>query len=201
MSRLIRMRLRALAVALVTGLAVFAAGCGGGSNGASSAAGADDRASLGAALHLRQHRLRGRPDQDVQDAARQVSRERRPAPDGARRARAGGCRLRAGREARPRPGARHRAPRSGAGRRSSQSRGSRPAPAGRPAKLDALLEKDTDGTPTVKEEVDGWTVLAESQASIDRFKQMRSRAARSPRAAGSPTRWRASPKTHSPVPM
>ena len=43
-----------------------------------------------------------------------------------------------------------------------------------PAKLDALLEKDTDGTPTVKEEVDGWTVLAESQASIDRFKEMRS---------------------------
>ena len=30
------------------------------------------------------------------------------------------------------------------------------------------------GTPTVKEEVDGWTVLADSQASIDRFKEMRS---------------------------
>jgi hypothetical protein len=43
-----------------------------------------------------------------------------------------------------------------------------------PAKLDALLKKDTGGTPTVKEEVDGWTVLANSQASIDRFKQMRS---------------------------
>lgn len=45
---------------------------------------------------------------------------------------------------------------------------------GDPAKLDALLEKDTGGTPTVKEEVDGWTVLADSQASIDRFKEMRS---------------------------
>ncbi|MGI8605835.1 MAG: DUF3352 domain-containing protein [Gaiellaceae bacterium] len=43
-----------------------------------------------------------------------------------------------------------------------------------PAKLDELLEKDTDGTPTVKEEVEGWTVLAESQAAIDQFKQMRS---------------------------
>jgi hypothetical protein len=43
-----------------------------------------------------------------------------------------------------------------------------------PAKLDALLEKDTGGTPTVKEEVEGWTVLAESQAAIDRFKEMRS---------------------------
>jgi hypothetical protein len=43
-----------------------------------------------------------------------------------------------------------------------------------PAKLDALLEKDTGGTPTFKEEVEGWTVLAESQASIDRFQQMRS---------------------------
>lgn len=43
-----------------------------------------------------------------------------------------------------------------------------------PAKLDELLAKDTSGTPTVKEEVEGWTVLAESQASIDRFKKMRS---------------------------
>ena len=43
-----------------------------------------------------------------------------------------------------------------------------------PAKLDALLKKDPGGTSTVKEEVDGWTVLAESQASIDRFKEMRS---------------------------
>ncbi|HYM63221.1 MAG TPA: DUF3352 domain-containing protein [Gaiellaceae bacterium] len=42
-----------------------------------------------------------------------------------------------------------------------------------PAKLDELLAKDTSGTPTVKEEVEGWTVLAESQASIDRFKKMR----------------------------
>jgi hypothetical protein len=43
-----------------------------------------------------------------------------------------------------------------------------------PAKLDALLQKDPNGTPTVKEEVDGWTVLAETQASIDLFNQMRS---------------------------
>jgi hypothetical protein len=39
-----------------------------------------------------------------------------------------------------------------------------------PAKLDALLAKDTSGTPTVREEVEGWTVLAESQAAIDHFK-------------------------------
>ena len=45
---------------------------------------------------------------------------------------------------------------------------------GDPAKLDALLEKDTGGTPYVKEEVDDWTVLADSQASIDHFKEMRS---------------------------
>ena len=41
MSRLMRVRLRALAVMLVTGLAVVAAGCGGGSGGASSAGGAE----------------------------------------------------------------------------------------------------------------------------------------------------------------
>ena len=34
--------------------------------------------------------------------------------------------------------------------------------------------KGADGTPTVKEEVEGWTVVAESQAFIDRFKEMRS---------------------------
>lgn len=42
-----------------------------------------------------------------------------------------------------------------------------------PAKLDALLAKEPAGSRPVTAEVEGWTVLAENQAAIDRFEQAR----------------------------
>ena len=174
MSRLIRVRLRALAVALVTGLAVFAAGCGGGSSGASSAAGADVApASVPVFISV------NTDFEGDQITTFRTLLDKFPGSDGLLRMALAELEqedVDFEQDVKPALGAELDIVLLDLGQG-----GEAPDPEAvallqpdDPAKLDALLEKDTDGTPIVKEEVDGWTVLAESQASIDRFKEMRS---------------------------
>ena len=174
MSRLIGMRLRALAVALVTGLAVFAAGCGGGGNGASSAAGADVApASVPVFISV------NTDFEGDQITTFRTLLDKFPGSDGLLRMALAELEqedVDFEQDVKPALGAE-----LDIVLLDLEQGGEAPDPEAvallqpdDPAKLDALLEKDTDGTPIVKEEVDGWTVLAESQASIDRFKEMRS---------------------------
>ena len=174
MSRLIRVRLRALAVALVTGLAVVAAGCGGGSGGASSAGGADIAPASSPLFISVNTDLEG-----DQITTFRTLLDRLPGSDGLLRMALAELEQKDvdfEQDVKPALG-----PELdivlldlGQGGETSNPEVVALLQPNDPAKLDALLEKDTDGTPTVKEEVDGWTVLAESQASIDRFKEMRS---------------------------
>lgn len=174
MSRLIRVRLRALAVALVTGLAVVAAGCGGGSGGASSAGGAEI-APASSPLFISVNTDLG----GDQITTFRTLLDKFPGSDGLLRMALAELEQKDvdfEQDVKPALG-----PEldivlldPGQGGETSNPEVVALLQPNDPAKLDALLEKDTDGTPTVKEEVDGWTVLAESQASIDRFKQMRS---------------------------
>ena len=174
MSRLIRVRLRALAVALVTGLAVVAAGCGGGSGGASSAGGADIAPASSPLFISVNTDLEG-----DQITTFRTLLDKFPGSDGLLRmvlAELEQKDVDFEQDVKPALG-----PELdivlldlGQGGETSNPEVVALLQPNDPAKLDALLEKDTDGTPTVKEEVDGWTVLAESQASIDRFKEMRS---------------------------
>jgi uncharacterized protein DUF3352 len=174
MSRLIRVRLGALAVALVTGLAVVAAGCGGGSGGASSVAGADI-APASAPLFISVNT----DFEGDQIKAFRTLLDKFPGSDGLLRMALAELEqedVDFEQDVKPALG-----PELDIVLLDLGQGGEAPNPEvvallqpDDPAKLDALLTKDTDGTPTVKEEVDGWTVLAESQASIDRFKQMRS---------------------------
>jgi len=174
MSRLIRVRLRALAVALVTGLAVVAAGCGGGSGGASSAGGADIAPASSPLFISVNTDLEG-----DQITTFRTLLDKFPGSDGLLRMALAELEQKDvdfEQDVKPALG-----PELdivlldlGQGGETSNPEVVALLQPGDPAKLDALLEKDTDGTPTVKEEVDGWTVLAESQASIDRFKEMRS---------------------------
>ena len=174
MSRLIGMRLRALAVALVTGLAVFAAGCGGGGNGASSAAGADVApASVPVFISV------NTDFEGDQITTFRTLLDKFPGSDGLLRMALAELEqedVDFEQDVKPALGAELDIVLLDLGQG-----GEAPDPEAvallqpdDPAKLDALLEKDTDGTPIVKEDVDGWTVLAENQASIDRFKEMRS---------------------------
>jgi hypothetical protein len=173
MSRLIGVRLRALAVVLVTGLAALAAGCGGGSS-ASSAAGVDV-APASAPLFIS-------VNTDFEGDQIKTFRtllDKFPGSDGLLRMALAELEQEDfdfEQDVKPALGSELDIVLLDLG-----PGGEAPNPEvvallqpDDPAKLDALLKKDTDGTPTVKEEVDGWTVLAESQASIDRFKQMRS---------------------------
>jgi hypothetical protein len=173
MSRLIGVRLRALAVVLVIGLATLAAGCGGSSN-ASSAAGADV-APASAPLFIS-------VNTDFEGDQIKTFRtllDKFPGSDGLLRMALAELEqedVDFEQDVKPALGSELDIVLLDLG-----PGGEAPNPEvvallqpDDPAKLDALLKKDTDGTPTVKEEVDGWTVLAESQASIDRFKQMRS---------------------------
>lgn len=174
MSRLIRVRLRALAVALVSGLAVVAAGCGGGSGGASSAAGADI-APASAPLFIS---INTDFEGDQIKTFRTLL-DKFPGSDGLLRMALAELEqedVDFERDVKPALGPELDIVLLDLGQDGEASNPEVVAllQPGDPAKLDALLEKDTDGTPTVKEEVDGWTVLAESQASIDLFKQMRS---------------------------
>jgi hypothetical protein len=174
MSRLIRVRLRALAVALVTGLAVVAAGCGGGSGGASSAGGADIAPASSPLFISVNTDLEG-----DQITTFRTLLDKFPGSDGLLRMALAELEQKDvdfEQDVKPALG-----PELDIVLLDLGQGGETPNPEvvallqpNDPAKLDALLEKDTDGTPTVKEEVDGWTVLAESQASIDRFKEMRS---------------------------
>ena len=174
MSRLIRVRLRALAVALVTGLAVVAAGCGGGSGGASSAGGADIAPASSPLFISVNTDLEG-----DQITTFRTLLDKFPGSDGLLRMALAELEQKDvdfEQDVKPALG-----PELdivlldlGQGGETSNPEVVALLQPNDPAKLDALLEKDTDGTPTVKEEVDGWTVLAESQASIDRFKEMRS---------------------------
>jgi len=174
MSRLIRVRLRALAVALVTGLAVVAAGCGGGSGGASSAGGADIAPAASPLFISVNTDLEG-----DQITTFRTLLDKFPGSDGLLRMALAELEQKDvdfEQDVKPALG-----PELdivlldlGQGGETSNPEVVALLQPNDPAKLDALLEKDTDGTPTVKEEVDGWTVLAESQASIDRFKEMRS---------------------------
>jgi hypothetical protein len=175
-SRLIRVRFRALAVAVVTGLVVVAAGCGGGSGGSSSASGADV-APASAPLFIS-------VNTDFEGDQIKTFRtllDKFPGSDGLLRM--GLAKLEQGdvdfeQDVKPALGPEFDIVLLGSADQLAEEGSSSEVVAllqpDDPAKLDALLNKDTDGTPTVKEEVDGWTVLAESQASIDRFKQMRS---------------------------
>lgn len=174
MSRLIRVRLRALAVALVTGLAVVTAGCGGGGDGASSAAGADVApASVPVFISV------NTDFEGDQITTFKTLLDKFPGSDGLLRMALAELEqedVDFEQDVKPALGAELDIVLLDLGQG-----GEAPDPEAvallqpdDPAKLDALLEKDTDGTPIVKEEVDGWTVLAESQASIDRFKEMRS---------------------------
>ena len=174
MSTLIRVRLRALAVALVTGLAVVAAGCGGGSGGASSAGGADIAPASSPLFISVNTDLEG-----DQITTFRTLLDKFPGSDGLLRMALAELEQKDvdfEQDVKPALG-----PELDIVLLDLGQGGETPNPEvvallqpGDPAKLDALLQKDTHGTPTVKEEVDGWTVLAESQASIDRFKQMRS---------------------------
>lgn len=174
MSRLIRVRLRALAVALVTCLAVVAAGCGAGSGGASSAGGAEI-APASSPLFISVNTDLG----GDQITTFRTLLDKFPGSDGLLRMALAELEQKDvdfEQDVKPALG-----PEldivlldPGQGGETSNPEVVALLQPNDPAKLDALLEKDTDGTPTVKEEVDGWTVLAESQASIDRFKQMRS---------------------------
>jgi Protein of unknown function (DUF3352) len=174
MSRLIRVRLRALAVALVTGLAVVAAGCGGGSEGASSAGGAEIAPASSPLFISVNTDLEG-----DQITTFRTLLDKFPGSDGLLRMALAELEQKDvdfEQDVKPALG-----PELDIVLLDLGQGGETPNPEvvallqpNDPAKLDALLEKDTDGTPTVKEEVDGWTVLAESQASIDRFKEMRS---------------------------
>ena len=174
MSRLIRVRLRALGVALVTVLAVFAAGCGGGGSSASTAAGADV-APASAPVFLSVNT----DFESDQITTFRTLLDKFPGSDGLLRMALAELEqedVDFERDVKPALG-----PELDIVLLDLGQGGETPNPEvvallqpNDPAKLDALLEKDTDGTPTVKEEVDGWTVLAESQASIDRFKEMRS---------------------------
>lgn len=174
MSRLIRVRFRALAVALVTGLAVVTAGCGGGGDGASSAAGADVApASVPVFISV------NTDFEGDQITTFKTLLDKFPGSDGLLRMALAELEqedVDFEQDVKPALGAELDIVLLDLGQG-----GEAPDPEAvallqpdDPAKLDALLEKDTDGTPIVKEEVDGWTVLAESQASIDRFKEMRS---------------------------
>lgn len=174
MSRLIRVRLRAFAVALVTGLAVVTAGCGGGGDGASSAAGADVvPASVPVFISV------NTDFEGDQITTFRTLLDKFPGSDGLLRMALAELEqedVDFEQDVKPALGAELDMVLLDLGQG-----GEAPDPEAvallqpdDPAKLDALLEKDTDGTPIVKEEVDGWTVLAESQASIDRFKEMRS---------------------------
>ncbi|HVD09361.1 MAG TPA: DUF3352 domain-containing protein [Gaiellaceae bacterium] len=168
------MRLRALAVALVTGLAVVAAGCGGGSGGASSAGGADIAPASSPLFISVNTDLEG-----DQITTFRTLLDKFPGSDGLLRMALAELEQKDvdfEQDVKPALG-----PELdivlldlGQGGETSNPEVVALLQPNDPAKLDALLEKDTDGTPTVKEEVDGWTVLAESQASIDRFKEMRS---------------------------
>jgi hypothetical protein len=174
MSRLMRVRLRALAVALVTGLAVVAAGCGGGSGGASSAGGAEI-APASSPLFISVNTDLG----GDQITTFRTLLDKFPGSDGLLRMALAELEQKDvdfEQDVKPALG-----PELDIVLLDLGQGGETPNPEvvallqpNDPAKLDALLERDTDGTPTVKEEVDGWTVLAESQASIDRFKEMRS---------------------------
>jgi hypothetical protein len=172
-STLIAVRLRALAVALVTGLAVTAAGCGGSSN-ASSAAGADV-APASARLFIS-------VNTDFEGDQIKTFRtllDKFPGSDGLLRMALAELEqedVDFERDVKPALGPELDIVVLDLGQDGEASNPEVVAllQPGDPAKLDVLLEKDRDGTPTVKEEVDGWTVLAENQASIDRFKQMRS---------------------------
>ena len=169
-----RVRLRALAVALVTGLAVVAAGCGGGSGGASSAGGAEI-APASSPLFISVNTDLG----GDQITTFRTLLDKFPGSDGLLRMALAELEQKDvdfEQDVKPALG-----PEldivlldPGQGGETSNPEVVALLQPNDPAKLDALLEKDTDGTPTVKEEVNGWTVLAESQASIDRFKQMRS---------------------------
>ncbi len=174
MSRLIRVRLRALAVALITGLAVVAAGCGGGSGGASSAAGADIAPASSPLFISVNTDFEGDQIKTLRTLL-----DKFPGSDGLLRMALAELEqedVDFEQDVKPALG-----PELDIVLLDLGQGGEAPNPEvvallqpGDPAKLDVLLKKDTHGTPTVKEEVDGWTVLAESQASIDRFKQMRS---------------------------
>jgi len=175
--RITRVRLRALAATLVTGLAVVTAGCGGGggTSGESSAAGAAI-APASAPLFIS-------VNTDLEGDQIKTFRtllDRFPGSDGLLRMAL--AELEQGdfdfeQDVKPALG-----PELdivlldlGQGGGASNSKAVALLQPDDPAKLDALLKKDTEGTPTVKEEVDGWTVLAESQASIDLFKNLRAR--------------------------
>ena len=174
MSRLIRVRLRAFAVALVTGLAVVTASCGGGGDGASSAAGAEVApASVPVFISV------NTDFEGDQITTFRTLLDKFPGSDGLLRMALAELEqedVDFEQDVKPALGAELDIVLLDLGQG-----GEAPDPEAvallqpdDPAKLDALLEKDTDGTPIVKEDVDGWTVLAENQASIDRFKEMRS---------------------------
>lgn len=172
MSTLIAVRLRALAVTLVTGLAVVAAGCGGSSS--SSAAGAEVAPASAPVFISVNTDFEG-----DQIATFRTLLDKFPGSDGLLRMALAELEqddVDFEQDVKPALG-----PELdivvldlGQGADAPDPEVVALLQPGDPAKLDALLEKDTGGTPTVKEEVDGWTVLADSQASIDRFKEMRS---------------------------
>jgi hypothetical protein len=172
MSTLIAVRLRALAVTLVTGLAVVAAGCGGSSS--SSAAGAEVAPASAPVFISVNTDFEG-----DQIATFRTLLDKFPGSDGLLRMALAELEqddVDFEQDVKPALG-----PELdivvldlGQGADAPDPEVVALLQPGDPAQLDALLEKDTGGTPTVKEEVDGWTVLADSQASIDRFKEMRS---------------------------
>lgn len=171
MSTLIAVRLRALAVTLVTGLAVVAAGCGGSSSSAAGAEVAPASAPVFISVNT--------DFEGDQIATFRTLLDKFPGSDGLLRMALAELEqddVDFEQDVKPALG-----PELdivvlelGQGADAPDPEVVALLQPGDPAKLDALLEKDTGGTPTVKEEVDGWTVLADSQASIDRFKEMRS---------------------------
>src|SRR5215207_2431020 len=174
MSTLSKVRLRALLVTVVTGLAVVAVGCGGGSSSASSAAGADV-APASAPLFIS---LNTDIEGDQITTFRTLL-DKFPGSDGLLRMALAELEQESvdfEQDVKPALG-----PELdivlldlGPGGEAADPEVVALLQPDDPAELDALLEQDTGGSPTVKEEVEGWTVLAESQASIDRFKEMRS---------------------------
>lgn len=170
--RLTRVRLRALAATLVTGLAVVTAGCGGGGGSGSSVAGADI-APASTPLFISVNT----DFEGDQITAFRTLLDKFPGSDGLLRMAL--AELETGdidfeQDIKPALGPELDIVLLDLDQASATEAVALLQPDD-PAKLDALLEKDTDGTPTVKEEVDGWTVLAESQASIDLFKNLRAR--------------------------
>jgi len=176
MSRLIRVRLRAFAVTLVTGLAVLTAGCGGGSSVSSTAAGAEiapDSTPLFISVNT--------DFESEQIKTFTTLLDKFPGSAGLLRMALAELQqedVDFERDIKPALGPELDIVLVGFADESGGGASSADAVAllqpDDPAKLDALLAKDTGGTPIAKEEVEGWTVLAESQASIDRFKKMRS---------------------------